>query len=796
VRVLGINAVFHDPAAALVADGETVAAAEEERFTRRKHGKPPVPFATWELPARSASWCVEQAGLRPEELDAVASSYDPGLAPPPGADLAADGWEGLRTLYAQRAPQFLRAALPGLDPACVRFVPHHLAHAASAYLAAPYPNSSVLVLDGRGEHASHLAGRARGSRLEVLAAQRLPHSLGLLYEEVTEHLGFQRSSDEYKVMALAVYGEPSFLRELREAIRPTGDGGFTLAPIELGTLARRWRGDEDWSAEHADLAASLQTRLEEVLLELARWLHRRTGDQVLTMAGGVALNCVANSRIAEEGPFEQLWVQPAADDAGTALGAAMYVARALGDHVRPTPGADLGRGWSDPELEGWLASARLAYQRPGDLVEAVGEAIAEDGVVAWFQGRSEYGPRALGHRSLLANATRAANTERLNEVKGREQFRPVAPMVLAERRTGVPVVINTSLNTAGRPMVDDPRDALECFGSARRSTCWPSARSWCAGRGWRDREPPPVRRGGPDAGPAVARQAAGGTGRDRLAGGRGRAGGGAAARAPAADRRPPWRRRRAGGSRAGAAGRAGDCGARPWGWAGGGPQPQLAAGGRAVGGVPRRRRAARPRLARGPGGRPGRPWSRGRREPGPAARAAAGGAAADRLGAQPGRAGGCALGHGRPCLPALGACRGRRLRRALPARLPRGQRPGPAGGRGRLPDRARPAHGRPPDPPGRAAGERPASGRQRRRRAHVGAARPRLARDGGRARRPPTAAPGHHPGRAGRGRLLGAAPPPAGRRRRSRLARRHYRAHLGPDRPPGRGTPARSPRWR
>jgi carbamoyltransferase len=526
VRVLGVNAVFHDPAAALVVDGETVAAAEEERFTRRKHGKPPVPFATWELPARSAAWCLAKAGLRPDELDAVAYSYDPNLAPPPGADLTADGWEGLRTLYARRAPQFLRTALPGLDPACVRFVPHHIAHAASAYLAAPYPDSSVLVLDGRGEHASHLAGKARGGRLEVLAAQRLPHSLGLLYEDVTEHLGFTRSSDEYKVMALAAYGEPSFLPELREAIRPTGDGGFTVAPIELGTLAKRRRGEEDWGGEHADLAASLQVRLEEVLLELARWLHGRTGDQVLTMAGGVALNCVANSRLAEQGPFERIWVQPAAGDAGTALGAALHLAQALGDLVQPMPGAALGRGWSDAELESWLASARLRYQRPPDLADAVGEAIAADDVVAWFQGRSEYGPRALGHRSLLANATRAANTERLNEVKGREQFRPVAPMVLAdraselfegplpspymlfthrvrpewleripaalhvdgsariqtvdreaeplvaamlesvERRTGVPVVINTSLNTAGRPMVDDPRDALECFGSA------------------------------------------------------------------------------------------------------------------------------------------------------------------------------------------------------------------------------------------------------------------------------------------------------------------------------------------
>jgi carbamoyltransferase len=527
LRVLGINAVFHDPAAALVVDGETVAAAEEERFTRRKHGKPPVPFATWELPSQSAAWCLAKAGLRPEELDAVAYSYDPSLAPPPGADLTADGWEGLRTLYAQRAPQFLRSALPGLDPACVRFVPHHIAHAASAYLAAPYPNSSVLVLDGRGEHASHLAGKVRGGRLEVLAAQRLPHSLGLLYEDVTEHLGFKRSSDEYKVMALAAYGEPTFLPELREAVRATGDGGFTVAPVELGTLAkRREPGEEEWGDEHADLAASLQVRLEEVLLELVRWLHARTGDRVLTMAGGVALNCVANSRLAEEGPFERIWVQPAAGDAGTALGAALHVAREAGDPVRPMPGAALGRGWSDRELEAWLTSARLRYQRPADLADAVAEAIAADGVVAWFQGRSEYGPRALGHRSLLANATRPANTERLNQVKGREQFRPVAPMVLAdraaelfegplpspymlfthrvrpewreripaalhvdgsariqtvdrreeplvaamlegvERRTGVPVVINTSLNTAGRPMVDDPRDALECFGSA------------------------------------------------------------------------------------------------------------------------------------------------------------------------------------------------------------------------------------------------------------------------------------------------------------------------------------------
>ena len=190
-RVLGINAVFHDPAAALVVDGETVAAAEEERFSRRKHGKEPVPFSAWELPVEAARWCLRHAGLDVGEVDAVAYSYDPALAPSPD-DLTADEWEGLRTLYARRAPRFLATALPGLDPARVTFVPHHVAHAASAHLAAPFPDASVLVLDGRGETASHLAGRSVGGDLEVLASQTLPHSLGLLYEEVTDHLGFKR----------------------------------------------------------------------------------------------------------------------------------------------------------------------------------------------------------------------------------------------------------------------------------------------------------------------------------------------------------------------------------------------------------------------------------------------------------------------------------------------------------------------------------------------------------------------------------------------------------------------------
>jgi carbamoyltransferase len=262
-----------------------------------------------------------------------------------------------------------------------------------------------------------------------------------------------------------------------------------------------------------------------VLLDLARWLHQRTGDRVLTMAGGVALNCVANSRLWREGPFEQIWVQPAAGDAGTALGAALEMARRLGDRLEPMSSAALGRDFSAADLRDWLQRADLAFEEPADIAEAVAEILAADGVVAWFQGRSEYGPRALGHRSLLANPSRAENLSRMNDIKGREHFRPVAPMVLLERaaeifegplpspymlfvhtvrpewksripavvhvdgtarvqtvdareeplvarmlkcferRTGLPVVVNTSLNTAGRPMVDDPRDALECFGS-------------------------------------------------------------------------------------------------------------------------------------------------------------------------------------------------------------------------------------------------------------------------------------------------------------------------------------------
>jgi carbamoyltransferase len=523
--VLGINTVFHDTSAAILVDGQIVAAAEEERFNRRKHGKSCVAFSTWELPLLSARWCLQYIGAQPSDVDVVACSYDPSLAYG-GDDVTANEWEALRTLYVTRLPNFLKSEFPGIERARLEFVPHHVAHAASAYLAAPWRDSAVLVADGRGEHSSYLGGHVRDGKLKVLATQQLPHSLGLLYEELTMHLGFLRSSDEYKVMGLAGYGKPRFLNDMRRAITVREDGGFNVEAIDFSKYAPKRGEDDEFAGAHADLAASVQARLEEVLLDLARWLHERTGSRYLTMAGGVALNCVANARIAREGPYESVWVQPAAGDAGTSLGAALFAAEKHGDRTRPMTTAALGREWSEDEIARRLDTAHVEYERPDDIASSVAQILADDGVVGWFQGRSEFGPRALGHRSLLANPRYPENLERLNNIKGREQFRPVAPMVLEDRAaeifegqlpspymlfthrvrpqwrdaiaaavhvdgtarvqtvsaldeplvarmlrefdrlTGTPVVINTSFNTAGRPMVDDPRDALECFGSA------------------------------------------------------------------------------------------------------------------------------------------------------------------------------------------------------------------------------------------------------------------------------------------------------------------------------------------
>jgi carbamoyltransferase len=347
-----------------------------------------------------------------------------------------------------------------------------------------------------------------------------------MYEDLTEHLGFHRSSDEYKVMALASYADADFIDEFRRLVVATGDGGFTIGPIDWSRFAPPARPGAELGDVHAALAASVQQRLEEVVLDLARWLRDRSGARSVAMAGGVALNCVANGRLAAEGPFDSVWVQPAAGDAGTALGAALHVAQASGDEIVPMGSAAIGRGWSDDEIEAVLRTAGIPYERPADVAAEAAAVLAGHGIVGWFEGRSEYGPRALGHRSLLANPQQRDMLRRLNDVKGREQFRPVAPLVTLERaadvfdgvipspymlfvhrvrepwrdripavvhvdgtarvqtvdradepavaalldafeaRTGLPVLVNTSFNTAGRPMVDAPRDALEVFGAS------------------------------------------------------------------------------------------------------------------------------------------------------------------------------------------------------------------------------------------------------------------------------------------------------------------------------------------
>jgi carbamoyltransferase len=327
-------------------------------------------------------------------------------------------------------------------------------------------------------------------------------------------------------MALAAYGSPRFLPELRRAVRHVGPHRFSCGPIDWSSLTEPARGGA-LGSEHADLAASVQQRLQEVLLELAEDLYAETAEAQLAFAGGVALNCVANTWLHENGPFDRIWVQPAAGDAGTALGAALHVAAELEGRPERMETAALGRSWSDGQIRDVLRTANVPFEDVDDPAGPVAEALARNEVVAWFHGRSEFGPRALGHRSLLAHPGREENVARLNDVKGREQFRPVAPVVLDSRAgeifeggplpspfmlfthtvrdewrsripavvhvdgtaraqtvdprsepllarllerfdelTGLPVLVNTSLNTDGRPMVDDPRDALECFGSA------------------------------------------------------------------------------------------------------------------------------------------------------------------------------------------------------------------------------------------------------------------------------------------------------------------------------------------
>jgi len=468
VRVLGVNAAYHESAACLVEDGRLVAAVEEERFSRVKHAKASRVDNADELPWRSIEFCLAQAGIGPADLDHVGWSFDPDarlrrtLALPAPAGAADGDWgtpAGERAFHA--ANLRARAALEERFPrARFHFVPHHLAHAASAFLVSPFERAAVIVADGIAEYDSTWLGLGDGTRLTPLGAVPYPHSLGFLWEKVSVLLGFDPYGGPGKVMGYAgltdPFGEESsadYHARFLDIVRMEPDGTFTIDPAATRFRTDDFRGLERLFGprrrrpvdrfEDASVAAGLQAVTEDVFVHLATHLHRRVnegrapGDTIdrLCLAGGVTLNCVANDAILSRTPFRELWVQPAANDAGTAMGAAAWTWNvALGEARRPRMDhAFWGPAFGPDALRAALDAAGLRYEAPADPIAAVVDVLADAGVVAWFDGALEFGPRALGHRSILADATRFDTRNRLNaKVKQRESFRPFAPSLLAE----------------------------------------------------------------------------------------------------------------------------------------------------------------------------------------------------------------------------------------------------------------------------------------------------------------------------------------------------------------------------
>jgi carbamoyltransferase len=564
MNILGINAYHGNASAAVVCDGRLVAAVEEERFNRVKYAAG--------FPAAAIRYCLKEAGLTLREIDHVAVPRNP------YARL------GTKLFYALRMPSFARGRAKVLvkftgvrealakafdsDPKTVAAqfhrIEHHQAHLASAFFVSPFERAALLSADGLGDFASTMWGRGGGSRMNIDDAIAFPHSLGLYYTAVTQYLGFLKFGDEYKVMGLAAYGEPEQLEAFRDIVRFDANGsgnGFrlgldyfvhhrngpemswaevdktpTLGKLFSGEMSRRLgaaRGpEEDLEQRHRNLAASLQARLEEVYLGMLRKLAKATGLKSICLAGGVAFNCVANGKIFESTPFEQVYVQPAAGDAGLAVGAAYYVwNQKLGkprsfvmDH------GYWGPGFSAEEIRAAIGSSvlvRAGYSvmelATEELTRRAAEIIADGKILGWFQGRAEWGPRALGNRSIVADPRRADMKDILNRrIKHREIFRPFAPSILAEATgewfekshpspfmtlayavrpekralipapthvdgtgrlqtvareanpryhalisafrdlTGVPVVLNTSFND-NEPIVCRPEEAIDCF---------------------------------------------------------------------------------------------------------------------------------------------------------------------------------------------------------------------------------------------------------------------------------------------------------------------------------------------
>jgi len=546
--ILGITAFQHDSAACLVVDGQLVAAAEEERFSRKKHDGG--------FPFGAIQYCLAQVGATINDVDWVGFCINPWL------NLHKKALHLIRYFprtiaflrdqadYASGIPSMMVASsylkrLPGYDKSKARFrftfVEHHIAHAYSTFIISPFDEAAILSADGIGEWTTTLLAVGRGKSIERIREISFPVSLGAFYTTLTMYLGFRRNSDEYKVMGLSSYGSARYHDEFKRVIRLLPEGGydfdFSFFNYPYGeipyysekfimTFGKDRKPGEEVTQRHADVAAGGQRRLEETMLHMARFLHSVSGSKHLCLNGGVALNCVANGRILRETPFEKLYVQPAAYDAGAAVGAAFYVHNRILDNQRNfvMDHAFLGPEFTGDEIRSLLDLAKLPYRKVADVASETARLLAQKRIVGWFQGRMEFGPRALGKRSILADPRDPGMKDIVNErVKHRESFRPFAPSVLEEkvgeyfdmehpspfmllvynvlpekrsvipsvthvdgtarvhtvskdadplyhrlisefeRITGVPVILNTSFNIKDEPIVCTPKDALRCF---------------------------------------------------------------------------------------------------------------------------------------------------------------------------------------------------------------------------------------------------------------------------------------------------------------------------------------------
>ncbi len=458
--ILGISAFYHDSAAALLKDGDIVAAAQEERFTRKKHDS--------DFPKCAIDYCLSEAGIGPEDLDYV-GFYDKPLLK----------FERLLETYLAYAPRGFRSfckAMPlwlrqklhlpremdrGLGGKYRKrfvFPAHHESHAASAFFPSPFDEAAILTIDGVGEWATATCGVGRGNRITITHELRFPHSLGLLYSAFTYYCGFKVNSGEYKLMGLAPYGEPIYADKIREhLLNVKEDGSFrmdmsyfnycqglTMTSRKFADLfgAPPRRAESELTQFYMDVAASIQEVTEDLVLRMAHHVHRETKLPNLVLAGGVALNCVANGRVLREGPFENIWIQPAAGDAGGALGAALLIWYQLLDNPRKTGEVDsqraslLGPRFTNAQTREFLDSVGATYEfieSEPELLGRVTQLMTEEKIVGWFDGRMEFGPRALGSRSIIGDARSEKMQSEMNlKIKFRESFRPFAPCVLRE----------------------------------------------------------------------------------------------------------------------------------------------------------------------------------------------------------------------------------------------------------------------------------------------------------------------------------------------------------------------------